>query len=117
MFGKNANPLLFEGRIGRLSYFGHTLFWALVIGILNYLVTGGRNIDTDITTPPEATGLLLLFAAGSLVSFSYGFRRLHDFDQSGWWYLLSFVPLVNIVLALILLFRPGTPGANRFGTR
>jgi uncharacterized membrane protein YhaH (DUF805 family) len=43
-------------------------------------------------------------------------RRLHDTNRSGWWLLLVFVPLGNIVL-LIWFCAPGTSGPNRFGPR
>ena len=66
-------------------------------------------------------------------------RRLHDFGQTGWWSLVPFgiglllgflggvgvhipaavVSLIHTGVALstgaIIGFRPGTPGANRFG--
>lgn len=51
----------------------------------------------------------------NFLAFGYGIRRLHDIDKSGWWFLLSFVPLLNIALAAALLFWPGTQGDNRFG--
>ena len=41
-------------------------------------------------------------------------RRLHDTDRSGWWYLLTFVPVANIVL-IVFWALDGTPGPNRFG--
>jgi hypothetical protein len=36
-------------------------------------------------------------------------------DQSGWLCLLLIVPLVNLVVALVLIFAPGTPTANKHG--
>jgi uncharacterized membrane protein YhaH (DUF805 family) len=41
-------------------------------------------------------------------------RRLHDTNRSGWWLLLVFVPLGNIVLS-IWFCAPSTPRTNRFG--
>ena len=41
-------------------------------------------------------------------------RRLHDTDRSGWYILISLVPLVNLVL-LFFLCQDSAPGANRFG--
>jgi uncharacterized membrane protein YhaH (DUF805 family) len=41
-------------------------------------------------------------------------RRLHDQDKSGWFYLLAFIPIANIVL-LVFMFLEGTRGPNRFG--
>lgn len=34
-------------------------------------------------------------------------RRLHDLGHSGWWSLLSLIPVLNIGLGLYLLFAPG----------
>ena len=41
-------------------------------------------------------------------------RRLHDTNRSGWWVLLSFVPLGGIVL-LVWTIMDGTPGPNDYG--
>ena len=42
-------------------------------------------------------------------------QRFRDIGISGWWVLLLFVPYINLVMGLFLLFVPGTKGANRFG--
>ena len=34
---------------------------------------------------------------------------------TGLWLLIAFIPLLNLILGLALLFAPGSPGANRFG--
>lgn len=48
-------------------------------------------------------------------TFLVAAQRLHDLDRTGWWVLLGFVPIVNIILGLYLLMAPGTPGPNSFG--
>ena len=45
----------------------------------------------------------------------FAIRRCHDFNASGWWILLILVPIANFVLALVLLFKRGTDGANNHG--
>jgi len=52
---------------------------------------------------------------GAISYFVIGVRRLHDMDKSGWWILFLLVPGLNAVLLLVLLFRRGTAGPNRFG--
>jgi len=59
------------------------------------------------------TALWALLSLGFLVTF--GVRRLHDFDQPGWWMALILIPYVNLALVLGLLLAPGNPNANRFG--
>ena len=41
-------------------------------------------------------------------------RRLHDIGKSGWWVLITPIPLVNIY-TLYLLLQPGERGKNRYG--
>ncbi len=63
-------------------------------------------------------GLLIGFAAiiaDIWFSLAQYVKRLHDTDKSGWWILLFLIPIVNIVLALYMLFADGTVGPNRYG--
>lgn len=41
--------------------------------------------------------------------------RLHDTNRSGYYALILFVPYVNFLAFLLLLFLPGTKGANNYG--
>jgi uncharacterized membrane protein YhaH (DUF805 family) len=41
-------------------------------------------------------------------------RRLHDLNSSGWWQLITFVPLGQILMIGFILFK-GTPETNRYG--
>lgn len=42
-------------------------------------------------------------------------RRLHDIDLSGWWVLLSCIPVVSLIGFILLMFIKGTTASNRFG--
>ena len=42
-------------------------------------------------------------------------RRLHDTGRSGWWQLLSLIPVVGTIAVIILLLRPGEAGTNQYG--
>jgi uncharacterized membrane protein YhaH (DUF805 family) len=42
-------------------------------------------------------------------------RRLHDTNRSGWWWLVSFIPLVGGIVLLVFLATPGDQGDNDFG--
>jgi uncharacterized membrane protein YhaH (DUF805 family) len=59
--------------------------------------------------------LYLVYGLGVLLpSIGVTVRRLHDTNRSGWWFLLAFVPVVNIVL-LVFLVLESTPGDNQYG--
>lgn len=100
---------LYSGRIGSLSYFLGTLlswgcFW--LMGELPKTIP-----SSTIVFAIEMAIILALF----VFMFSVFVRRLHDLDKSGWLSLLTLVPLVNVIMGIILLFKPGSNEANRFG--
>lgn len=39
-------------------------------------------------------------------------RRLHDTGKSGWFILISLIPLVGSIILLVFLIQEGTPGSN-----
>lgn len=110
------NPFRFDGRIGRLQYFGFGVIWGVIFFVISLFIGIGADDYGNVGAGGSLAivGLLLTY---SIAVVSYGVLRLHDFDKSGWWYLLTFVPLANAVMALVLLFAPGTPGENRYGYR
>ncbi|NEV62601.1 DUF805 domain-containing protein [Thiorhodococcus minor] len=102
-----------SGRFTRLSYIAWaTLLYILVVVIATGLVAAGL-IDATAT---EGAGLaqIIISIPAAIVGVLFGIRRLHDINASGWWMLLSLVPIVNLGLMLVLFLKGGTPEANRF---
>ncbi len=48
-------------------------------------------------------------------SICLGVKRLHDIGWNGWLILLNFIPIINIFMSIILLFRSGNIGKNKYG--
>ncbi|UCH24929.1 MAG: DUF805 domain-containing protein [Trueperaceae bacterium] len=110
------NPFRFAGRLGRRAYFGYSFLWLAITYGVAILVAFASSPGEEIT--PGGTAVMLMVSlVYSVATVSYGVRRLHDFNQSGWWYLLFFVPLVNFGMGLILLFAGPSEGENRYGLR
>ena len=58
----------------------------------------------------------LIFVAFSIIpSLTVTVRRLHDIDKSGWWLLVSLVPLIGFLPIMYFVSLDSTPGDNRFG--
>lgn len=110
------NPFTFSGRIGRLQYFGFAVIWAIILVVVGSLVTMGAT-TTSQAGAGSVFGTFILVMVYYIATVSYGVRRLHDFDKSGYWYLLTFVPVANFVMSLVLLLAPGSVGANSYGAR
>ena len=94
-----------KGRMARLEYFATMV----AISLLMYVpvTIGALAMDSS-----EAIGLTLM-AAGIIVAtwsqICVAVKRAHDVNWSGATVLGFFVPIVNIVLGLFLLFKAGTP--------
>lgn len=113
-------PTHVSGRFGRLSY----LAWLFISSIIFMVIAGvlfaifGSMIDPQI---PENISILaiiiavILYIAFIYFSIIFMIRRLHDRNHSGWLSLLLFVPVLNIVFALYLVFAKGDAGSNNFG--
>jgi uncharacterized membrane protein YhaH (DUF805 family) len=42
-------------------------------------------------------------------------RRLHDTGRSGWWMLISFLPLIGFIVLIIFFVQDSQPGTNQYG--
>jgi uncharacterized membrane protein YhaH (DUF805 family) len=99
----------FEGRISRKP------FWMLLL-----IVLIGTIITTfiDMATTGQDSGIAsLLFILVILwPSLAIQVKRWHDRDKSGWWVLISIIPILGPIWALVENgFLTGTEGSNRFG--
>jgi uncharacterized membrane protein YhaH (DUF805 family) len=97
----------FQGRSRRKEYWLFYLFY--VVGALALL--GLSYALGDLGLALYALFVLALFVP----SFAVLVRRLHDTNRSGWWCLISFIPLIGAIILLVFLVQDGTPGPNRFG--
>jgi uncharacterized membrane protein YhaH (DUF805 family) len=101
--------LSLEGRIGRRSWW----LWGVLalIGFVIYATVLLRVLGLSARHTDVVVNLLVLWPA-----IAVSVKRWHDRDKSGWWVLVSLVPLVGWLWALIQngLLR-GTPGPNRYG--
>ena len=116
----------FKGRLRRRSYWGVLLSWqAIRIGmpILWYALTSmpGAEFDIEDTTYEdpafyEATNLYLVLSAIAAISMvSATWRRLHDINASGFWAILSLIPVIDFFTMVILGCIDSQPGTNRYG--
>ena len=42
-------------------------------------------------------------------------RRLHDIGRTGWWVLISIIPVIGAVVLLVFMSLDSEPGSNRYG--
>jgi uncharacterized membrane protein YhaH (DUF805 family) len=102
----------FYGRSRRKEYWMFTLFHFLVsLGLLLFALAIREMVN--------GTTALAIYSVYSLLavipSTSCSVRRLHDTDKSGWWLLVSAIPLVGLIV-LVFLVLDGDPGTNGYGS-
>ena len=115
----------FSGRVNRGRFWAVIAFWWLVrLGVpyllYSFAMLPGQSLDIqDSTASPEifeAGKLYAVLTAISLVStVSVAVRRLHDFDASGLWSILLFVPGIEFIACLVIGLIGSQRGANRYG--
>jgi uncharacterized membrane protein YhaH (DUF805 family) len=87
----------FQGRATRSEYWWFFLFIILV----------------SAATALVSDKLSGLFSLAVLVpSIAAASRRLHDTQRSGWWQLISLVPVIGVIVLIVFLAQEGKPAAS-----
>lgn len=95
----------FSGRSSRSAY-----WWFFLFSIIVYF--GAAIVDGAAKTQVfSVLALVALFLPG----LAFQVRRLHDTDRSGWWVLISLVPLVGYIVLIVFLCTDSGP-PNKWGT-
>ena len=97
------NYVNFEGRATRAEFWWFFLF-NFVIG----LILGVLGKVGAILSGIWSLGILL-------PQLGLGARRLHDINKSGWYLLLSFIPVVGAIILIIWWATEGDPTENQYG--
>ncbi len=103
------------GRAPRAEFWYFHLF-GLIVGIVIALLTGGAALSGGAEMG-AGVGIIYLayYVVFGLLNLSVSIRRLHDIGKSGWWVLLSLIPLVGILILIWWWAQPGSAEANKYG--
>jgi uncharacterized membrane protein YhaH (DUF805 family) len=111
---KSLKHLLFSsvGRISRSTYWYFNLSMiglSIAAVILDYII--GTNERNSVLGLFSSIIILLSLITGAFVYI----KRSHDLNWSGWYALLSIVPIANFVVVIYWAFVKGTVGPNKYG--
>ena len=106
------NYATFSGRARRKEYWMFFLISALISIVLTLLdiLLGTYSVEYEAGLFSGLYSLLIL-----LPSIAVVVRRLHDTDRSGWWILISLIPLIGVIVLFVFMCLDSQPGTNRFG--
>jgi uncharacterized membrane protein YhaH (DUF805 family) len=100
------NYVGFQGRARRKEYWMFFLF-NLIISIVLTVVELAVGLESVLT------GIYSL--AILLPSIAVTARRLHDIGKSGWWMLISLVPIIGAIVLLVFTCLDSEEGENKYG--
>ena len=87
----------FSGRARRKEYWMFVLFNILISMVLGF-------IDGLLIASSGIMFLTYLYMFAVIIpSLAVAVRRLHDTGKSGWYILLSFIPIVGSIILLVIL--------------
>ncbi|WP_138417267.1 DUF805 domain-containing protein [Aquibacillus sediminis] len=96
----------FGGRARRTEYWMFTLVNAVIVFLLSMLesIAGIMGIVT------------FLYSLAVLIpSLAVVVRRLHDSGRTGWWILVSLIPIVGGIVILVFMCLDSEQGDNEYG--
>jgi uncharacterized membrane protein YhaH (DUF805 family) len=97
---------VFSGRASRKQYWMFVLFnliVSIIVGIIGYII--------DMTTIGNLYALAVL-----IPGIAIGVRRLHDIGRTGWWVLLSLIPIIGWIVLLVFSVQDSQAGDNQYGS-
>ena len=102
-----------KGRASRKEY--NTRFitmWVLCV-IANYIYEI-YYLYHNIFIGLFATSVAIIFMIYVIQVFFVAHRRLHDLNASGWWQLITLIPMGQLLMIGLIFFK-GTQGTNKYG--
>lgn len=92
--------VVFKGRAARPEFWYFALFQVVVLAVLGL-----------VSRPLQGLASLVFLLPGLAV----GARRLHDIGKTGWWMLISLIPVIGWLVLIYWAIQPGDAGPNEYG--
>lgn len=110
----------FTGRARRSEYWWFGLLAMLIVFAMEFTLFAAfaamGSDSTAATVLMVACGFFTLaYLAIILPSLAVFFRRLHDTGHSGWYWFLSFIPIVGSIILLVWCCQDSDPRPNQYG--
>ena len=112
-FGKY---LKFQGRTSRRDFWLTVLGIVIIVFIASFIIgLVGSSAEEGSVISTICVVLLWILEIGiSLGALSLDVRRLHDINKSGWWVLISLVPVVGSIILLVFFCLPAVNEGNNY---
>ena len=98
-----------EDRFTRMQHFPR---FGIIIGLNSVLAYFSNSMKDG--NPIIGIGIFVIAILLTAYYFDIAKKRFHDFNMSGWYGLLLFIPVLNFIILLGLFFIPGTKKQDNF---
>jgi uncharacterized membrane protein YhaH (DUF805 family) len=103
---------VFSGRARRAEYWQFTLLNGIVSLVLSLLL----NLNAGAGVQMALALLAFVYSLAMILpSLAVTVRRLHDTSHSGWWMLISLVPIIGGIILFVWMVTDGDPDENQYG--
>lgn len=104
----------FSGRASKREFWGYMLFRMVAVVAIFFVAVIMFAINESLGSIFNL--LCWLFGIALFIpDLSVGVRRLHDTGKSGWWYLISVIPLIGWIWLIILWCQASVNEDNQWG--
>lgn len=101
----------FSDRSRRKEYWMFILFTLIFSIVLTIIDTvAGLEIAEDMGILSTLFSIILI-----IPTLSVTVRRLHDVGKSGWWVLISLIPIIGFIVLLVFTVKDSESKTNNFG--
>ncbi len=104
----------FSGRASKREFWGYMLFRMVAVVAIFFVAVIMLAINESLGSIFNLLCWLLGIAL-VIPDLSVGVRRLHDTGKSGWWYLISVIPLIGWIWLIILWCQASVNEDNQWG--
>jgi uncharacterized membrane protein YhaH (DUF805 family) len=103
---------VFSGRARRAEYWQFTVVYYTIAILLSLLLilAAGAGVQKALWSLAFVYNLAMI-----LPSLAVTVRRLHDTNHSGWWMLISLVPIIGGIIFLVWMVTDSDPYENQYG--
>ena len=104
----------FNGRARRKEYWMFSLFFFIFffIGLILAIILSSTN---DILGGGFGIILIIFFLVHFIPSFAVTIRRFHDTGNSGWLYIVAFIPYIGSLIIFIITLLDSEEKTNKWG--
>ena len=107
------NLFSIKGRASRKEYNARfIMMWML--GIFTNYMRSIYYIHNNILVGLFFAFMCIIFIIYAIQVFFVAHRRLHDLNASGWWQLITLIPMGQLLMIGLIFFK-GTQGVNKYG--